>query len=287
MQNPKEFRLQIGQFCCELRFKEANWATSVKEYYQGFLSEEEPDIFINLTVVPHQQWIELPCSLMIDRRVDGNHFDFHSGLLRGSLDLINKRAKVEVKYGLLKNARIFEQFFYHLYYTLLEERYPNEKPNNYLLHACAVDVGDQGYVFTGPSGSGKSTIGLLADNYNVLNDEMVIIGKRNVRYPYQVRSTPFNGEFKTKVNGSVPLKAIFCIRHGRSNFLRPLKPAEFVRFVLREVVVPLPLHTEYSAEHLFKMTDFCAQLVSEVPCYELSFVPDEGIWKFIELNVKR
>lgn len=280
LQDSKECRLQIGEFCCSLRFKDADWAASVREYYQGFLSEKKPDISVDLTIVPHKQWIELPNSLMLKRNVNGNHFDFHSGLLRGSLDLASKGASIEVKYGLLKNPRVFEQFFYHLYYTLLEEKYPHEKPNNYLLHACGVDMGGLGYVFTGPAGSGKSTIGQLANNYRVLNDEMVIVGKKDVKY--QVQSTPFNGEFKTKVNGCVPLRAIFYLRHGESNSLRPLKPAEFVRFVVREVVVPMPLHVEYSAKDLSKMTDFCAKLVSEVPCYEFYFVPDEGIWKFIE-----
>ena len=140
-------------------------------------------------------------------------------------------------------------------------------------------MGGLGYIFTGPAGSGKSTIGQLANNYRVLNDEMVIVGRKDGAY--QIQSTPFNGEFKTKVNGCAPLSAIFYLRHGESNSLRPLKPAEFVRVVVREVVAPMPLHVEYSAKDLSKMTDFCAQLVSEVPCYEFHFVPDETIWKFI------
>ena len=62
----------------------------------------------------------------------------------------------------------------------------------------------------------------------------------------------------------------------------PLKPVEFVSLAMREVVVPTPLLSEYSAKDLSKMTDFCTLLVSEVLCYELYFVPDEGIWKFLE-----
>ena len=284
MQDLKECKLQIGEFCCSLRFKDAGWAASVMEYFHGFLSEKQPDICIDFEIISHKHWIELPCSLMLEKTVNGNHFDFHSGLLRGSLDLANRRADIEVKYGLLKNARVFEQFLYYLYYTLLEEKYPSEKPDNYLLHACAVDIGGQGHVFTGPSGSGKTTIGCLANGYQVLNDEMVIIGKKHGRY--QVQSTPFNGEFKTKVNGAAPLRAIFYLRHGDKNHLRPLKPIEFVSLAIREVVVPTPLFSEYDANDLSKMTDFCMQMVSEVPCYELYFVPDEGIWKFIEKSLK-
>ena len=113
---------------------------------------------------------------------------------------------------------------------------------------------------------------------------MVLIGKKHGRY--QVQSTPFNGEFKTKVNGSAPLRAIFYLRHGDRNYLKSLTPIEFVSLAIREVVVPTSLLSVHSANDLSKMTDFCADLVSEVPCYELYFVPDDNIWRFIEKSLK-
>jgi hypothetical protein len=282
-QDSKVCNLQIGEFCCSLRFKDVGWAASVGEYYQGFLSEAEPDIYVDFEVVPHEQWIEIPSSLMAERKVKGNQFDFHSGLLSGSLDLPNQNAKIKVKYGLLKTARVFEQFFYHLYYTLLEEKYPNQKPNNYLLHACGVAVEGLGYVFTGSAGSGKSTVGQLATGYQVLNDEVVIIGKKDGKY--QVSSTPFNGEFDKKVNTFAPLEAVFYLKHGDKNQLRPLKATDFLGLAVKEVVVPTPLHSQFATEDLSKMTDFCIGLLTEVPCYEFHFVPDQSIWKFLEESI--
>jgi len=283
MPESTECRLQIGEFCCSLRFKDVDWAASVREYYKGFLWEKEPDLRIDLKIIPHKHWIEIPSSLILEKTVNGNQFDFHSGLLKGSLDLGNKKANIEVKYGLLKNARVFEQFLYQVYYTLLEERYPSKIPNDYLLHACAVSKDGLGYVFTGPPGSGKSTIAHLSNSYQVLNDEIVIIGKRDDAF--YVRSTPFNGEFKTKVNSCVSLRAIFYLRHGKSNYLRLLKPMEFVKLAIREIIVPMPLLSEDNAKSFSKMMNYCAELASEVPCYELYFVPEKGIWEFIELSL--
>jgi hypothetical protein len=286
MHNLNECNIQIGEFGCSLRFKDPEYAGSVRDYYTGFLSPEQPDLTIDVEIILHEDQLDVPNSLLLSKTVRGKNFDFHRGLLKGWLAVKAKICHVEVKNALFSGSsvRIFEQFLYQIYYTLLQEKYPSQKPDNYLLHACGVKKDGLGYVFTGRSGSGKSTIACLADKYQVLNDEMVIIGKKNGQY--QVRSTPFNGEFKTKVNRSAPLRAIFYLRHGDRNYLKPLTPIEFVSLAIREVVVPTSLLSVHSANDLSKMTDFCADLVSEVPCYELYFVPDDNIWRFIEKSLK-
>ena len=280
LQSSKECRLQIGEFCISLRFGDTDWAASVREYFQGFLCTKNPDLLVDCTIVHHKEWIEIPSSLMAEKNVNENQFALHSELLSGFLDLSKKTASVAIKYGLLKTARVFEQFLFTLYYTLLEEKYPHEKPNNYLLHACAVDIGGLGCIFTGRPGSGKSTVANLFEDYQVLNDEMVIVGKKNGKY--RVKSTPFNGDFKKKVNTTAPLAAIFYLRHGHRNDIRPLKPTEFLSLAVSELVVPTPLLREFSVDDLTKITEFCTQLVSEVSCYELFFLPDKGILNFIE-----
>lgn len=285
MKDSNECNLQIGEFCCSLRFKDFEYANSVRNYYKGFLSTKVPDLIIDIRIILHHDQINVPDSLIASKKIDGNHFDFHHGLLKGFLMIEDKECNIHVKNALLSGSpvRVFEQFFYQLYYTLLEKKYPATH-NNYLLHACAVKRNDQGYVFTGPSGSGKSTIARLSETYQVLNDEMVIIGKKDLKY--HVQSTPFNGLFRHKVNKSVPLRAIFYLRHGEKNSIEALRPAKFVNLVMREVAAPIPLLAEFSAKDLIKITDFCEELITEVPCYELYFVPDENIWNFIDESIR-
>lgn len=277
----KECKLQIGEFCCALRFKDGDYASSVRDYYKGFLSIQAPDLTIDVDIILHQDEVQIPDSLLASKTVEGQDFDFHHELLTGSLALKEKRCYIKIKNALLSGSsvRVFEQFLYQTYYTLLEERYP-DMHNNYLLHASAISKVGIGYAFVGPSESGKSTVACLSNSYEVLNDEMVIVGKEDGRF--QVKSTPFNGLFTSKVNGAAPLRAIFYLRHGKNNDLRPLKSIDFIRLAVREVVVPTPLLSEYNAKDLSNITDFCTQLASELPCYEFSFVPDKRIWGFIE-----
>jgi len=280
----KECKLQIGEFCCSLRFTDSNYATSVRNYFDGFLSEEDHDLLIDVEVVMHDKWIDIPSSLILSKTVIGNKFDLSSGLLRGSLDLANNRAKIEIKKVIFRNARIFEHFLYQVYYTLLKKRYPDNKPNNFLVHASAVSRNGKGLVFTGPSGSGKTTIANLSSDYTVLNDEVVIIGKKNGLL--QVTSTPFNAEFKNKKNISVPLKAIFFIRHGKVNCIKKLSAGGFTKDMFPEVIVPIPLLSTDKAHALGEMVDFCAWVAGEIPCYELHFIPNKSVWKCIDENLR-
>ena len=280
----KECRLQIGEFCCSLRFKDADWAASVRNYYNGFLSEKEADLWIDFKIVPHKNWIELPSSLILEKTVNGNQFDFHSGLLRGSLDLPNSRADVEIKYGLLKNARVFDQFLYQVYYTLLKERYPNNITNDLLVHASGVVMDGKAYVFAGPSGSGKSTIAWLSSGYSILNDEIVILGKKNGYF--QAASTPFGQQLENRKNITTRLKAIFLIRHGDQNYVQDLSPPTFAKFLFREVIFPIPLLSTDRRGALTEVLGFCGTVATEAPCYELYFLPNESVWKCIEENLR-
>jgi hypothetical protein len=274
-----ECRIQIGEFYCSLRFKTAEWAASVRDYYQDYLQENDPDIWIDFEIISHKNWIEIPNSLIIKNTVNGNQFDFHSGLLNGSLDLPNRKAKVKVKQCLLKNARVFDQFLYHIYYTLLKERYQNQYPNHFLVHASGVVKDGEAYLFTGPSGSGKTTIASLVPEYSVLNDEIVILGKHNGAF--YAAGTPFGRQLKNRKNLTTRLKAIFLIKHGERNYVKDLTPSEFVKSLFKEVVLPIPLLSTDKVGALMERIDFCNIVAQEAPCYELYFLPDQSIWQCI------
>lgn len=282
-----ECRLQIGDVCCSLRFKDPAYCVSARAYYKGFLSENEPDFTIDVNIVLHQEEIDLPKSILMSKTVDGNDFDFHSGLITGTLNLDKKQCTVNVKnvFFAKRSVRIFEQFLFQIYYTQLKQKNPNGSKNNFLIHSCAISREGLGYLFSGPSGSGKSTIAKLSSDlhYTVLNDELVIVNKVNGHY--MVGSTPFRGDFLENSKGCVPLYAIFLIGHGEENIIKKISKREFVARFLRDVVYSDTLLSMKKKEVLLEMVDFCADVASEVPFYELRFLPDNSFWNSID-NLK-
>ncbi|MDY6958760.1 MAG: hypothetical protein SVK08_06335, partial [Halobacteriota archaeon] len=204
-----ECRIQIGDFCCSLRFKYPDFAASAREHYRGFLSEDDPDLMIDVNLVANEESINIPNSILISKTVDGDSFDYHSGLLTGTFNLDEKHCTIYVKNALFCGTcvRIFEQFLFQVYYTLLKERDAEKAKNNYMIHGCAVSKNGQGYLFSGPSESGKSTIAKLSSDLNldILNDELVILDRNGSGY--SIESSPFRGDFTENKSGVVPLRA--------------------------------------------------------------------------------
>lgn len=279
-----ECRLAIGDFCCLLVCRDAAYAQFFRKYYAGFLVDERtPDLIIEIDVVQHPpRRYQLPSSLLMAKQVNGNSFDLGSGLLKGTLHLSQQLCKITVKQILLRFIRVFEQFLYQVYYTLLYSRNPN--PTSFLIHASGVIRNNGGFIFTGRSGSGKSTIASLscqeATMNTVLNDEIVLIEKRGD--DFWVRSTPFNGYFKDKENGCAPLKAVFLLEQAKENYLKPLSKADFVRQFIKEIIFPAPLLSMDREAAASRNLDFCAQLVETVSLYQLGFTLDGGFWKCID-----
>jgi len=279
-----ECKIRIGGFCCSLRFKDPDFTASARNHYRGFLSEDDPDLTIDVNLVPHEGSIHIPNSILISKTVDGDNFNYHSGLLTGTLSLDEKQCTIDVKNALLHGrcVRIFEQFLFQVYYTLLKEKDPKKARNNYMIHGCAVSKDGYGYLFSGPSESGKSTIARLSSDLNldILNDELVIIDRNDG--DYSIESSPFRGDFTDNCNGLVPLRAIFLIRHGKKNTIRKISATEFVTRFVREVIYSDTVLSVNSKGTLSEMMDFSADLAENVKYYELQFLPDTSFWESIE-----
>jgi len=144
-----ECRLQIGDVCCSLRFKDPAYSSKLREYYRGFISEEEAELTIDVNVVSLQESIAIPFSIFMHKTVNGNSFVFYDGLITGTLNLEENQCTINVKSILLaeKGIFLFEQLLFQIYYTLLKQS-PNKSANNFLLHSCAVSRDGFGYVFT-------------------------------------------------------------------------------------------------------------------------------------------
>lgn len=146
-----------------------------------------------------------------------------------------------------------------------------------LLHACGVDDNGKGYIFSGFSGAGKSTMArqwLGKRGVRLLNDDRVIV--REMRRNFYAFGTPWHGEINKCDPGMVRLKAIFLIKHGRENKVRPLSLSEAAAGLIARSFSPL-----WDREGMGKTMEVIERLARKVPCYELSFKPDKGVINYI------
>lgn len=149
------------------------------------------------------------------------------------------------------------------------------KGRGMLIHACGVEYNGRGYLFAGHSGHGKSTMASLwAEKGLVLNDDRIAL--RLGPHGFVMYGTPWHGDYKSGLNRSVPLHKCFVLARGeRDSAVALTKTAACSMLMARGFLM---LWDEEGME--FTM-DFVTGLVSEIPTYELSFLPNEEIVDFI------
>jgi len=283
----RDCRINIGDFCFSLVSNFEALALSLQDYFSGFIVEASPDLVIEFEIDHNPIETDvLPSYLLMEKSVSGNTFSFGSGFFKGFIDLLDKRCKVFINEGTLSkfHIRIIEQFLYQVYYTFLNIQ-NSYTPTTFLIHASGVVHNAMGFVFTGPSGVGKSTVASLSSQEMVLNDETVIITKKNGIF--FVQSTPFNGSFKSKENGSALLRAIFLLEQSNRHYLIPVGKAESIKKFVKQVIFSAPLLSLDKKDAFSKMLDFCSILVREVPVFRLGFRMDRGFWDCIDEEIAK
>ncbi len=141
------------------------------------------------------------------------------------------------------------------------------KHNGCLLHASAVVVDNEAYLFSAPCGTGKSThtslwLRYLADkNPYILNDDKPAIRLREDGiYAY---GTPFSGKHDINENRKVKLKAICFIEQSKINFMRKVEPKEAVKLFYEQTFQNL------NEQEVLKFFDLLDIILKEIPIYKL------------------
>jgi hypothetical protein len=144
-----------------------------------------------------------------------------------------------------------------------------------MVHACGIDDDGHGYLFAGNSTHGKSTMAQIwKDEACILNDDRIIIRKRGGRL--WMFGTPWHGDYTGVSPQGVLLEKIFFLSHARVNSIYCFEGTAAASRLLTRSFPPL-----WHEEGMNFTLDFCAQVVSHVPCYELDFVPDKDIVDFV------
>lgn len=108
-----------------------------------------------------------------------------------------------------------------------------------MLHASAVAVDNEAFLFSAPSGTGKSTHteGWLRAFHDavIINDDKPAVRKVDGRY--QAFGTPFSGKNDISINNGYPIKGICFLDRGE-NFIKKLNPQEAMAPLFNQTIRP-------------------------------------------------
>ena len=138
-----------------------------------------------------------------------------------------------------------------------------------IVHATAVVLDGEGWVFAGPHRAGKSTLARLfkaRSDVAVLNDDRVAV--RHVHDRWHVFGTPWAGSARLNADRSAPIRGVCLISHGRATKPTRLLPARAASKLLARC-----LHPYWEPAATSKLLDTIARIVTEVPCYDFPFAP--------------
>lgn len=151
-----------------------------------------------------------------------------------------------------------------------------------LLHGAAFLEEEGVRVFFGPSGRGKSTLSKLGLQKGkiLLTDESTAILPKGDRY--WAWATPFYGELSyVSENSGGPLISAVLLHHAGENKLMPIPFKKLFQNLMSNAF--FITENRYAVEKLFDNIQLIAQ---QVEGFELHFVPDGSVWRFIDEHIR-
>lgn len=147
-----------------------------------------------------------------------------------------------------------------------------------ILHSSFIRWQGRGVLFSAPSGTGKSTQAALWEKYEnaeILNGDRA--GLRPSASGWTAYGLPYAGSSGVYRNESAPLLAIVVLEQGKSNCLSRLDPVRAFRRLYPEVS-----SHNWDREFTEMITEKLFRLVTEIPVYLLSCLPDEGAVRLLK-----
>lgn len=274
----QEYRLDLGGTIIGYHCYPPQFADYLAHWFDKPSSETSAHIDIDFELVPHEEGLQLPNTLLKYKTVtpDGD-FDISDGLFRGYFRRTESRGMIQAKAAVARGQlmRVMEQIFYQTYFSALAI----SQRQSVMIHSSAVIVDGQGFLFVGPSEAGKTTAALNSSRFHVLGDEMNLVHFTDEGL--MLEGTPFNGTFRDKKPGTAPLKAVFLLNQAQEHGIRSLGAAEAGSILAAEVVPAVGLDEVPSTDTVPHMVDTAARIIAEVPVMRLDLLPDPGFWNVI------
>lgn len=136
----------------------------------------------------------------------------------------------------------------------------------FFLHASAVVLDGEAYLFSAPSGMGKSTHTALwlrqfKGSY-ILNDDKPVIFPENEGVT--VWGTPFAGKTDLQVNLGVPLRAVCFLKQGNENSITRIDSERAIALTLNNTYRPK------NSDNMKLLLDMIEKVVERADIFEMS-----------------
>ncbi len=146
-----------------------------------------------------------------------------------------------------------------------------------LVHSSAVSVNGHGLLFAGVSGAGKSTMieqwrGI--NNVTLIGDERICLRQHDGRF--WLYGTPWPSAARVATPESAPLDAIFILKHAPKNTISPLKSSAAISNLVKRSFAPF-----WDPDGMAFTLQFLDEMIQSIPCFELGFVPDLSVVKYL------
>ncbi len=152
------------------------------------------------------------------------------------------------------------------------------------LHCVGLLIRGRALLLCGVSGVGKSTSAKLwrerFPGVEVLSDDRVVLRREGAGW--RAWGTPWHGEGAFASAASAPLGALVLLRHGPTNSLSDVKPAEAMRELYRLSFPPV-----WEAEGVGRVLDSLASVAQTTPTLRFDFVPDVSAVDVVEAASRR
>lgn len=137
-----------------------------------------------------------------------------------------------------------------------------------VIHASALQLYGEAYIFSAPSKTGKSTHSrmwreVFGDRVSMINDDMPLL--RRLGGKWHVCGTPWNGKHGLGFNCMVPLKAVSLLSRG-TDYIRPFQD-EDLPYLFNQLLRP------YDPELMDRTFDLLELLLKEIPAYHMFCTP--------------
>lgn len=162
--------------------------------------------------------------------------------------------------------------------------YTFSKNNSVLVHCCAYEYKNEGYIFCGVSGAGKSTLAEILKASHLPGD--VLCDERNAvtfqQDQFWLSSTPWFGSGNICIPKTLPLKKIIVLdpSHKRAA-ISPLNTQQAIENFFKVVFLP-----QFFKQGISDSTNLIAQIVESVPMQKMSYDKNyDDVVSFLEAEV--
>jgi len=259
------FSLGVADFSIQVNCNHRKLAEIMDERYREFPARND----INFTADIFWVGKERASSLLDTNTVFQN--DVLEFLAPGYEGFINeKTGKGQLR---LSSAQPVEDIDYYLrvVFALLAH-----KMGGILMHTAGIVRDGRTHLLFGHSGSGKTTAcRVSAKQYTILNDDLVLLMPHN--QDWLAFGTPFWNPTQIKPsNLSAPIAGMYLLRQAPKVSIRDLPAGQATAALLSNVpVIPQdPIRS-------LKLLDTLKKIQSQIPVFELSFLPDNSFWNVI------